>query len=70
MVQVQLDCMQLCHWSMLTAGCKVHRAGELGTFDTTMNKPSKLREASPMYDASALSIEHSSYVYTSFFVGP
>ena len=36
MVQVQLDCMQLCRWSMLTAGCKVHKAGELDTFDITM----------------------------------
>lgn len=36
MVQVQLDCMQLYRWSMLTAGCKVRRAGELDTFDTIM----------------------------------
>ena len=43
MVLVQLDYMQLCHWSMLTAGCKVHRAGELDTFDIIMTKPSKER---------------------------
>lgn len=41
MVQVQLDCMQLYHWSMLTAGCKVHRAGEVDAFDITMINPLK-----------------------------
>ena len=39
MAQVQLDCMQLCHWSMPTAVCKVHRVAGPDTFDTILTDP-------------------------------
>lgn len=39
MAPVRLAYMQLSPWSMPTAGCKVHRAGEVDTFDIILIKP-------------------------------